>query len=143
MTDEFVQFAQKALIIKDNKLLLIKKSSKDNNNPNKWELPGGRKQTGETLDEHIIREVKEETALVVKPKEIFDMWQFDILINNQKVTVVAVARFCDIVDGNISITEDGIDNFEWVNIDNNLLNYNLIPSIKNIIEKLIKKYTKN
>ncbi len=142
MTDEFVQFAQKALIIKDRKLLIIRKSTKDSNNPNKWEIPGGRKQKNETLDEQIIREVKEETSLIIKPKDIFDMWQFSIPLNDKDITVIAVARFCDVVDDNLKITEDVIDNFKWVNIDKDLLNYNFIPGIKNTIEKLVNIYTK-
>lgn len=143
MPDVFIQFAQKALIIKDNKLLMIKKSSKDPINSNKWEVPGGRKQTGESLDEHIIREVKEETSLIVNPKEIFDMYQFCVPINNENVTVVCVARFCDLLDGKIKITEDEIDDIIWANIDSDLLNYDLIPDIRNTIEKLVNKYKKH
>lgn len=140
MVDELLQFAQKALIIKDGKLLLIKKSSKDINSPNQWEVPGGRKQVGENLEEHIIREVKEEVGLEILPKEIFDMWEFSIPVNNEKTTVVAVARFCELTNENIVITEDVIDNYKWVNIDANLLDYNLIPGIRKTIEKLVKLY---
>ena len=140
MVDELLQFAQKALIIKDRKLLLIKKSSKDINSPNQWEVPGGRKQVGENLEEHIIREVKEEVGLEILPKEIFDMWEFSIPVNNEKTTVVAVARFCELTNENIIITEDVIDNYKWVNIDANLLDYNLIPGIRKTIEKLVKLY---
>lgn len=140
MVDELLQFAQKALIIKNRKLLLIKKSSKDINSPNQWEVPGGRKQVGENLEEHIIREVKEEVGLEILPKEIFDMWEFSIHVNNEKTTVVAVARFCELTNENIIITEDVIDNYKWVNIDANLLDYNLIPGIRKTIEKLVKLY---
>ena len=140
MVDELLQFAQKALIIKDRKLLLIKKSSKDINSPNQWEVPGGRKQVGENLEEHIIREVKEEVGLEILPKEIFDIWEFSIPVNNEKTTVVAVARFCELTNENIIITEDVIDNYKWVNIDANLLDYNLIPGIRKTIEKLVKLY---
>lgn len=141
MTDEFVQFAQKALIIKDNKLLIIRKSIKDSNNPNRWEILGGRKQENETLEEHIIREVKEETSLIIKPRDVFDLWQFNIPLKGKDITVIAVARFCDIVDDNLKITEDVIDNFKWVNINKDLLNYDFIPGIRNTIKKLINFYT--
>ena len=140
MIDEFIQFAQKAIIIKDNKLLMIKKTTKDLVNPERWEIPGGRKQVGETLDEHIIREVKEEVGLDVVPKNIFDLWEFKIKVDGKETTVVAISRFCEIVDENVNITEDVIDKCEWVNIDCNLLNYNLIPGIRNTIEKLVKLY---
>lgn len=141
MTDEFLQFAQKALIIKNNKLLIIKKSTKDINSPNQWEVPGGRKQVGENLEQHIIREVKEEVGLDILPKEIFDMWEFSIPVNGKKNTVVAVARFCELTNENIVITEDVIDNYKWADINEKLLDYNLIPGIRKTIEKLIAKFT--
>jgi len=140
MEDQFVQFAQKAIIIHKNKLLMIKKSNKDNVNPYRWEIPGGRKQVGESLDEHIIREVKEEVGINIVPKDIFDLWEFEINVDGTPNTVVAVSRFCEIIDGNINLTEDVIDNCQWVEINAELLNYNLIPGIRRTIEKLIDLY---
>ena len=142
MTDELLQFAQKALIIKNNKLLIIKKSSKDPNSPNLWEVPGGRKQVGENLSQHIIREVKEEVGLDITPGDIFDMWEFCIPVNNQQTTVVAVARFCNLNNEEILITEDEISNYKWVDINESLLTYNFMAGIIPTIEKLVKLYTK-
>jgi 8-oxo-dGTP diphosphatase len=48
----------------DNKIILIKR-----NTPpfvGFWALPGGRMDPGETIDQTVIREVKEETGLDVK-----------------------------------------------------------------------------
>ena len=139
MKDEFVQFAQKAIIIKDGKILLIKKSANDINQPNKWDLPGGRKQQNESLDEQIKREVFEEVGLKISPKNIFDMWQFSILQEEKLINVVAVSRFCDITESYVELTEDIISKYEWVTIDNNLLKYDFIPGIRQTIEKLILK----
>jgi len=140
MEDELVQFAQKALIIKDDKLLLIRKSAVDTKNPFKWELPGGRKQVGENVDEHIIREVYEEVGLRVKPGALFDIWNFTLHINEKPITVVAVARFCELIDEDIKITEDIIDNYKWVEINEDLLKYDLISGIKKPIKKLVEEY---
>lgn len=48
----------------DNEILLIKR----NTHPfvGFWALPGGRMELGETIDQTVIREVKEETGLDVK-----------------------------------------------------------------------------
>ncbi|MGM0441704.1 MAG: NUDIX domain-containing protein [Elusimicrobiota bacterium] len=50
------------LVIKDGRVLLIKRK----NPPEGWALPGGFVEKGETLEEAVIREVKEETGLNFK-----------------------------------------------------------------------------
>ena len=141
MQDELVQFAQKAIIIKDNKLLIIKKTTVDKINPNKYDLPGGRKQISESLDDQIKRELMEELGLEISPKEIFSMWQFNVLTpKGVNQTVVAVSRFCDLITNEIHITEKIIAGYEWVDIGENLLKRNFIPGVKTVIEKLIKTY---
>src|SRR5437762_8381547 len=53
-------FAQKAFIWNHGRLLLVRKSDEDPNQPGRWEVPGGRMEFGEEVDEHLIREVNEE-----------------------------------------------------------------------------------
>jgi 8-oxo-dGTP diphosphatase len=48
----------------DNKILLIKRNTRPF--VGFWALPGGRMEPGETIDQTVIREVKEETGLDVK-----------------------------------------------------------------------------
>ena len=47
-----------------NKILLIKRSTRPF--VGYWALPGGRMDLGETIDQTVIREVKEETGLDIK-----------------------------------------------------------------------------
>jgi 8-oxo-dGTP diphosphatase len=68
------QTAVGAIIFRDDKVLLVKRC----NLPGKglWAIPGGRVKLGETMKEAARREVKEETGVVISPKEpvfVFDL----------------------------------------------------------------------
>ena len=55
-----------ALIMKDNKILLAKRSTGDVNNLGKWEFPGGKVKNNEPEKDALEREIKEEFELIVK-----------------------------------------------------------------------------
>lgn len=151
MQDEFVQFAQKAFIIKEGKLLIVQKSAKDPVNPFRWDVPGGRKKVFETIDEHIIREVKEEVGIDVVPKNVFDLWSVSLKHKanpyqaNLPLTIVLTARFCEYNgdEQDVVIDNDEINEYRWVKIDDNLLEYNFLDGIRHVFENLVKNYNKN
>jgi ADP-ribose pyrophosphatase YjhB (NUDIX family) len=62
-----------ALIFRRNSILLVERAG----NPLKgyWSLPGGLLETGETLEEGVVREVLEETGLRVKPVKFYGLFQ--------------------------------------------------------------------
>ena len=51
------------LLSETGKCLLLKRSMSSKGNPGKWDLPGGKIDHGETFDQALLREVKEETGL--------------------------------------------------------------------------------
>ena len=51
------------LLVENDQVLLIKQKV-DNNQ--KWSLPGGRVEAGETLEAAIIREIYKETGLLIE-----------------------------------------------------------------------------
>ena len=48
------------ILIWNDKVLIGKRKLTNPNHPGKWEFPGGKMEKGETIDETIIREFKEE-----------------------------------------------------------------------------------
>jgi len=62
--------AASAAILKDKKILLIKRSAYTNAFPGHWAFPGGRVDEGETVEEGVIREVQEEINLQFKPTRL-------------------------------------------------------------------------
>jgi ADP-ribose pyrophosphatase YjhB (NUDIX family) len=52
-----------AIIVKDGKLLFLRRKNDPANG--QWWFPGGRIRMGESIEEALLRDVKEETGLTV------------------------------------------------------------------------------
>jgi len=57
-----------AVLIHQGKVLLIKRGKEPLRG--RWVVPGGTVEVGETLEEALVREVREETGLTVRPLEV-------------------------------------------------------------------------
>jgi len=103
MTDKKV-LAASGIILSDKKILLIKRSNYTKIYPECWACPGGRAEAGETAEQNVIREVKEEVNLNFKPTEILTTatWQNRFLY-----------RFLSTWSGTIKIQEEEVTDFGW------------------------------
>ncbi|MGE7880497.1 NUDIX domain-containing protein [Bacillus sp. NPDC094077] len=64
--ENVMQVRVTGILIEDEKVLLVKQRVANRN----WSLPGGRVENGETLEEAMVREMREETGLEVKVKKL-------------------------------------------------------------------------
>ena len=83
----------------DGCILLLKRNAQRRTSPNKWQTPSGFMKEGESAEEAVLREVKEETALegTIKKSgsafEVVDEWArwiivpFLILVKSDKVVI--------------------------------------------------------
>jgi ADP-ribose pyrophosphatase YjhB (NUDIX family) len=81
-----------------------------------WAVPGGRQRRGETMQEAVRREVREETGLIV---EVGDpVWIGDIIDPTDPpgyhYTVVDFTAF--VIDGELEAGDDAAD-ARWVDLD--------------------------
>ena len=90
-----------------------------------WNLPGGGMEPGETVDEAIRREVREETGLEVEVEHLVGVYS-----KPQKQEVVLTFR-CRIVGGSLQPTEESRDNLFF---DPHTLPHNLLPKHRERIE---------
>lgn len=60
-----------AVIVDAGRVLLVRRGSEPLKG--EWSLPGGALELGESLCEGLVREVREETGLVVEPVELIEL----------------------------------------------------------------------
>lgn len=58
-----VLLISKALIINQDKFLILQRSTYDKADPGKWEIPGGKVEQGSTIEKTLEKEIIEETGL--------------------------------------------------------------------------------
>src|ERR687886_2185246 len=70
----------------DHRILLLKRNAQRRTSPNKWQTPSGFMKEGESAEEAVVREVKEETSLEGaiaksgKAFEVVDEWARWIIV---------------------------------------------------------------
>ena len=75
----------KGVVIIDDRVILLM------NGRGEWELPGGKLETCEGVEECVAREIEEELGVNVEVRDIVDCWVYDIL---GKVRVLIVTYGC-------------------------------------------------
>ncbi len=119
------------IILHDNKVLLAQRK-KGKDLEFKWELPGGKLEEGETLQECLCRELIEELNLKIVVKDLFmkseHIYEFGGFVLN---TFIAECN-------NPLITKtDAHEQYAWVKPEE-LLNYDLAPADIPIVKAYIK-----
>lgn len=87
-----------AVLIHEGRVLLIKRGKEPLRG--RWVVPGGTVEAGETLEHALVREVQEETGLVVRPIEV--VLVFDRIEREGDVVryhYVIVDYLCEYVSG--------------------------------------------
>jgi len=116
----------KAIIIDDNKVLCLK------NERNEWDLPGGKIEFNEDIENCLIREIKEETNLSVENLNILK--HLNLKFNDVFVLVL-------IYSASISCDSPVIISYEHSEYDffskSEINNLNMTQDYKNIIKTLI------
>lgn len=121
-----------AFIHHDDKVLLVKRSQNENFLPDYYEMPGGKAEFGETPEEALIREVKEELNLVIKVLKPYST--FSYTSSNDTKHTIDIQFLVELDDNlkNIRLSKEH-DQFQLVSkkeIDN--------LQISNLMKKAIK-----
>lgn len=102
--------AAKGFVFYGDRFLILKKYKY--NEDGKWELPGGRLQTGETPQIALEREVWEETGLKVTVNRLLSTWSYRIDATEE---LVGLNYLCNTTTDFVSLSKEHTD-YRWIAI---------------------------
>lgn len=127
-----------AIIHRNKKILITKRSSKEKAFPDMWTVPGGRISVDDyrdlpkpvssawygAIENTLKREIKEEVNLIIKNiRYLIDM----TFIRPDGIPVVVLSYYANYKSGKVKLDKDNVD-FAWVSVKE-AKNYNLISGI--------------
>lgn len=122
-----------ALIFEGDRLLLVERGRE----PLKgyWSLPGGILETGETLEQGIRREVREETGLEVQPLSMFEVFEriMPDATGKTEYHYVLIDYLCRPVGGTLAAASD-VSRVAWVT-QPELAQYRLTDGTLGVVER--------
>jgi 8-oxo-dGTP diphosphatase len=101
-----------AIIVEAGRVLLVRRGSEPLKG--QWSLPGGALELGESLTDGLVREVKEETGLLVEPVELIELLD-RIHRDGERVRYhYVIADYLCRVAGGDPIAATDVDEVRWV-----------------------------
>lgn len=106
-----------ALIFNDEgKFLITLRGPKAKNERGTWEIPGGKVEFGESIEQAIKREIMEEHGIEIEVKELLQV--ADHIIPDEKQHWVSPTLICEIVSGKPVIKEpEKCSEIRWVSLE--------------------------
>ncbi len=100
-----------------------------------WEFVGGKTEEGESSEEALIRECKEELDITVDVGNVF----MDVVHTYPDLMVNLILFHCTIAEGTPKMLEH--NDLRWITVDE-INNFNFCPADVEILEKLKEEYGK-
>ncbi|TCL56971.1 mutator protein MutT [Kineothrix alysoides] len=119
-------------IIQASGTILVLKRSKDNlYQPELWDFPGGGIESGETIEEALLREVREETQLEIEVRRVLSVYSNnDQLPFRQTTQIVFMAKTNNL---DVVLNSKEHSDYNWMH-PSQLQNYTLMPYMQEAID---------
>lgn len=113
---QLFKVAVSAFIVKDEKLLILKRRDDEEFLPGVWEVPGGGVDEGETVPDAVIRETKEESGIDIEVKQLFGYFEYIDGFGQKTVNLNFIGVMNNPVqEPDMSLGE--MEKFAWVGLD--------------------------
>jgi 8-oxo-dGTP diphosphatase len=98
-----------------------------------WEFVGGKTEPGETMEEALIRECREELGIIVKPIDIF----MEVVHEYPDLTVHLTLLRAEIAEGEPQMLEH--NDIRWIT-PSEIPNYDFCPADEEILARIREVY---
>ena len=123
--------ATKGLIFYKGLFLIIKRSEKCTDTPSTWEVPGGTMEIGETVEECLLREIKEEVGLSVGIIRYLYSWKIP---RNETHETVGLTFLCETSSNVVELSHEHTS-YAWIS-PLEIHNYDFSEGIKKDFSKV-------
>ena len=111
MNKQIQKISAKGVFLKDRKILFTK------DHKGRWELPGGRIDFNETIEDALKRECKEELGFgKVQIGNIINAWTFSSTVNNTDYHFIILIYDCITVETEIKTSDEHVGH-AWIPLD--------------------------
>ncbi len=128
-----LQVGVKALVNKDGKYLFLRRNKDFKAGPQKWDIPGGRIEPDEPLEDALAREIAEETGLVLNSVDELLAAQ-DIFVEAKDLHVVRLTYIASAA-GDVVISDEH-DEYTWMTLDEIRAELHVDSYLKEVLERL-------
>lgn len=125
------------VVIENGRALLIRRANEPRQG--EWSIPGGMVETGETLEYAAVRELQEETGLVVRPRVVIEVFERIVLDGKGRTRYhfVLIDYLCERLEGEARAGSDVLD-VAWVE-EARLSEYQVSEKATEIIRKAFRQ----
>ncbi|MEX2215136.1 MAG: NUDIX domain-containing protein [Phycisphaeraceae bacterium] len=112
-------------VIRDSsgRALVIRRSAASRFWPDKWDLVGGKMDAGETFDQTLLREAKEETGLTIELTRLLGASEYEL----PHIKLVFVVMEATMISGTLRLSEEHCES-RWV-CDGELATLDMVPPL--------------
>lgn len=128
------------IVVRDGKILINRRNDREKPELHGlWEFPGGGMEVGETIEENLIREVREECGYRVEIiSQLRCIWTVQIKnprSTHHSIQIYLVPFVCRIVEGSGKVNDEEVLETVWTQPDE-VETYNLIGENRKMYEKI-------
>lgn len=126
-----------ALIFNEKREVLLQKRVSKYEKLQKYELPGGGVEFGETPEQTVVRECFEELNVKVKVNKLVPLiWTSNYSLPDKDVHAVLIPYLTEIISGTIKLNKLEAEKFQFVDPEN--INVPILDGVREMIEAALQ-----